>query len=134
MGSECFRFPKVLIVEDNHVAQRIVTRTLTKRNYQVVAAFSGPEAIVQVTAESFDLILMDLQMPGMDGIEAASKIRELENGRNTPVVAFTANATAEYREICRKAGFDGFLAKPVNTSDLLYTVEQFCGNLASMAS
>ena len=134
VGFGSFEFPKVLIVEDNHVAQRIVSRTLTKRNYRVVAAFSGLEAIAQVTSDSFDLILMDLQMPGMDGIEATSKIRELENGKNTPVVAFTANATVEYREMCRKAGFDGFLAKPVNSSDLLSTVEQFCARLHSKAS
>lgn len=134
VGSGSVQFPRVLVVEDNQVAQRIVSSTLTKRNYRVVSALSGPEAIMHVTSGVFDLILMDLQMPGMDGIEAASRIRELENGKSIPVVAFTANATAEYREICRKAGFDGFLAKPVNTSELLSTVEQFCGTLASLAS
>lgn len=134
VGSGSFEFPRVLVVEDNQVAQRIVSSTLTKRNYRVVSALSGPEAIMHVTSGGFDLILMDLQMPGMDGIEAASRIRELENGKSIPVVAFTANATAEYREMCRKAGFHGFLAKPVNTSELLSTVEQFCGTPASLAS
>ncbi len=134
VGSGSFQFPRVLVVEDNQVAQRIVSRTLTKRNYRVVAALSGPEAIIRVSSSRFDLILMDLQMPGMDGIETTSKIRELENGRTVPVVAFTANATPEYREMCRKAGFDGFLAKPVNASELLSTVERFCGTRTSLAS
>lgn len=133
VGSGSFQFPRVLVVEDNQVAQRIVSRTLTRRNYHVVSALNGLDAIVHLTSGVFDLILMDLQMPGMDGIAAATRIRELENGKNIPIVAFTANATAEYREMCRKAGFDGFLAKPVNTSELLSTVEQFCG-AASMAS
>ena len=132
--SGSFPFPRVLVVEDNQVAQRIVTRTLEKKNYKVVSAFSGLDAIVQVKSGVFDLILMDLQMPGMDGIEAASAIRQLENGKNIPVVAFTANTTAEYRAMCRKAGFNGFLAKPVNTNDLLSTVEQFCGKPVSLAS
>ena len=134
LGSGSFQFPRVLVVEDNQVAQRIVSRTLKKKNYSVVSALTGLDAIMQVNSGVFDLILMDLQMPGMDGIEAASKIRQLENGKNIPVVAFTANATAEYREMCRTEGFDGFLAKPVNTSDLISIVKQFCGTPASLAS
>lgn len=118
--------PSVLIVEDNEVAQRIVTKTLSKRNYHVVSAYNGIEAIRQVENSSFDLILMDLQMPEMDGIEATLRIRQSEAGRNIPVVAFTANVTSEYRQLCREAGFDGFLAKPISTAELLTTVESFC--------
>ena len=121
----------VLVVEDNHVAQRIVYRTLMRHDYRVVSAMSGLEAIKAVEGSVFDLILMDLQMPGMDGIEAASCIRHLENGKNIPIVAFTANSTTEYREMCRKAGFQGFLAKPVNVSDLVTTVNEVCGLITS---
>ena len=116
----------VLVVEDNQVAQRIVHRTLAKHNYHVVSAMSGMEAIKAVESTTFDLILMDLQMPGMDGIEAAFQIRQTQNGKNTPIVAFTANSSAEYREMCRQAGFQGFLAKPVNVVDLVSTVDDVC--------
>lgn len=126
--------PSVLIVEDNEVAQRIVTKTLTKRNYHVVSAYNGIEAIRQVEESSFDLILMDLQMPEMDGIEATRRIRQSEAGKNIPIVAFTANVTPEYRLICRDAGFAGFLAKPINTAELLDTVESFCRSGASKTS
>ncbi len=118
--------PSVLVVEDNEVAQRIVTKTLSKRNYRVVSAYNGIEAIHRFEESAFDLILMDLQMPRMDGIEATSRIRESQAGRNVPIVAFTANVTAEYRQMCRDAGFSGFLAKPINTAELLATVEGFC--------
>jgi CheY-like chemotaxis protein/anti-sigma regulatory factor (Ser/Thr protein kinase) len=118
--------PRVLVVEDNEVAQRIVTRTLSKRNYQVVSAYTGLQAIEQVRHSVFDLILMDLQMPEMDGIEAAVRIGQEENGRAVPIVAFTANSTSEYREMCSEAGFAGFLAKPVNATELLNTVDGFC--------
>ena len=119
--------PSVLVVEDNQVAQRIVYRTLVRHDYHVVSAMSGLEAIRAVEESAFDLILMDLQMPGMDGIEAASCIRQLENGKKTPIVAFTANSTTEHRDMCRSAGFQGFLAKPVNVSELVTTVDEVCG-------
>ena len=121
-----FAGSSVLVVEDNEVAQRIVTKTLSKRNYHVVSAYNGLDAIHQVEKCTFDLILMDLQMPEMDGIEAALRIRQSENGKNIPVVAFTANSTTEYRKLCSDAGFAGFLTKPVKTSDLLATVDGFC--------
>ena len=129
-----YHFPSVLVVEDNQVAQRIVSKTLTKRNYRVVSALSGADAIDRVNSGPFDLILMDLQMPGMDGIEAALRIGKLDNGKQTPVVAFTANSTSEYREMCKQAGFKGFLAKPVNVADLVATVENFCGTAVRAGS
>ena len=123
----------VWIVEDNQVAQWIVHALLAWNHYKVVSAHSGPEAIRAIESDSFDLILMDLQMPGINGLDAACCLRRLENSKNTAIVAFTANSTAQYRDLCCRAGFQGFLAKLVNVSDLLATVDYLCGTAAITA-
>ena len=95
---------------------------LHTRGYAVDCASTGTEAIEKARRGSYAAILMDLQLPEMSGIEATRAIRELWLHVNTPIIAFTANTADEYRALCRKEGMQGFLGKPVNSSELLATL------------
>ena len=110
----------VLLAEDNLVNQRLVVRLLEKRGHRVVVAGTGLEALQALEKESFDLVLMDVQMPEMDGLEATAAIREKEksNGRHQPVVALTAHAMKGDREKCMAGGMDGYLSKPIRPQEL----------------
>jgi signal transduction histidine kinase/ActR/RegA family two-component response regulator len=118
---------RVLLVEDNAINQRIAERMLTKRGHAVTAAFDGAEAVRLAAAEEFDVILMDCQMPVMDGFEATRRIRasEQESDRHVPILAMTANAMAGDREQCLAAGMDDYLPKPVKQDALLECVERW---------
>ena len=122
---------RVLVAEDNLVNQRLAQRMLEKAGHQAVIASNGQAAVDAVKNEHFDLVLMDLQMPGMDGFEATAAIRQwqAENPEAPiiPIVAMTAHAMDRHREQCLEAGMNGYLSKPVNPSDLLMTIEQVCG-------
>src|SRR5262249_954139 len=98
---------------------------LEPRGHTVVVANDGYEALAQSSQQPFDLILMDVQMPGMDGFEATARIRERESiaGAHTPIAAMTANAMTGDRERCLAAGMDGYLAKPIRKRELLAIVE-----------
>jgi signal transduction histidine kinase/DNA-binding response OmpR family regulator len=111
---------RVLIAEDNLVNQRLVTRMLEKRGHFVVVAGNGREALEALEKESFDLVLMDLQMPVMDGFEATSAIRKKEGDRGVriPVVALTAHAMKGDREKCLAGGMDAYLTKPIRPQEL----------------
>jgi signal transduction histidine kinase/DNA-binding response OmpR family regulator len=110
----------VLLAEDNLVNQRLVVRLLEKRGHRVVVAGTGLEALQALEKESFDLVLMDVQMPEMDGLEATTAIREKEksSGRHQPVVALTAHAMKGDREKCMAGGMDGYLSKPIRPQEL----------------
>lgn len=111
----------VLLVEDNPVNQRVALGMLTREGHTVTVAGSGDEALTQFRAKSFDVVLMDIQMPGLDGITAAEQIRELEirtRRARTPIVAVTAHAMASDRDRCLHAGMDGYLAKPFRPEEL----------------
>ncbi|MCC6409144.1 MAG: response regulator, partial [Planctomycetes bacterium] len=111
----------VLVVEDNAVNQRVVLRMLEKLGAQAVAVSGGAAALEATATQTFDLVLMDCQMPGMDGFTAARAIREREvaHGRaRLPIVALTANALSGDRERCLEAGMDDYLTKPVSMGDL----------------
>jgi PAS domain S-box-containing protein len=116
-GSESLR---VLVAEDNAVNQRLIVRLLEKRGHRVVVAGNGREAVEAQEKEKFDLILMDMQMPEMDGFEATAVIREKENsGReHIAIVALTAHAMKGDREKCLAVGMDGYLAKPIRHQEL----------------
>jgi two-component system sensor histidine kinase/response regulator len=122
---------RVLLAEDNPVNQRLATRLLEKRGHRDVVASNGRQALEALERASFDLVLMDVQMPEMDGFEATAAIREKEkaNGQHLPVIAVTAHAMKGDRERCLAAGMDGYLAKPIRQQELddllqSYTVHQ----------
>ena len=112
----------ILLVEDNILNQRIVTFSLKKFNHAVVIANNGVEAIERFREKKFDVILMDLMMPVMDGLEATIKIREEEllNGtqKRTPIIALTANTMDNDRDKCISFGMDEFMSKPFDIEKL----------------
>jgi len=124
-GSQRFQGIGVLVAEDNRINQVVVTRLLTKRGLRPVVANNGLEAVALVQQQPFDLVLMDMQMPEMDGLEATRQIRMLERGssRRLPVIALTANAMADHREQCLEAGMDGYLSKPIDPAALFAEME-----------
>lgn len=116
---------RILVAEDNSVAQRVVKHVLSRVPYEVCCVPSGMEAIKAASVGRFDLVLMDLQMPDMDGIETTARLRKVPGYAGVPVIALTANATDEYRRLCRRHGLQGFLAKPIEPPELLETVARF---------
>jgi two-component system, sensor histidine kinase and response regulator len=119
----------ILLVEDNVVNQRVAGRLLEKRGHRVVLAGNGLEALKALEQETYDLVLMDVQMPEMDGLEATAKIREMERHttRHQPVIALTARAMKGDLEDCMSAGMDGYLAKPIRTEELDDVLEKYAG-------
>jgi CheY-like chemotaxis protein len=119
------RARRILLAEDGLVNQRVVVELLKARGHDVVVASNGQEALATLDRESFDLVLMDVQMPVMDGFEATAAIRsrERESGAHVPVIALTAHAMSGDRERCLQAGMDGYLAKPVRADELYAAVE-----------
>jgi CheY-like chemotaxis protein len=111
---------RVLLAEDNPVNQRLQSRLLEKLGHTVTVAENGQEAVAAAESDDFDLIVMDVQMPEMDGLKAASIIcsRQKAKGRKVPILALTAHAAPEDRERCRVAGMDGYLSKPVRIAEL----------------
>ena len=115
---------RVLLVEDNAVNQMVAESLLERRGFDVVVASNGREGVDAFQRERFDLVLMDIQMPEMDGFEALAAIRAIEEptGRHTPVVALTAHALKEDRERCLAAGMDDYLSKPIEAAKLYETI------------
>jgi CheY-like chemotaxis protein len=116
---------RVLVIDDNSVAQTIASHALRRQSYEVQCAGDGLEALDAASKSHFDVILMDLQMPGWDGFETAARIRQLADYRETPIIAVTANCSDENRARCASCGMQDFLAKPVRTRDLVQTVEKY---------
>lgn len=118
---------RVLLVEDNAVNRTIATKLLEKRGHVVVAVENGALAVEITASEAFDVVLMDIQMPVMDGLTATTKIREREHttGRHVPIIAVTAHALDDDRRRCLAAGMDDFLPKPIRSSDLFEKVARF---------
>jgi signal transduction histidine kinase/CheY-like chemotaxis protein len=112
---------RLLLVEDNPVNQLLATRVLEKQGHQVVAVANGQEAIEISNRDRFDAVLMDVQMPVVDGLTATRQIREREKltGVHLPIIALTARAMDEDQSICAAAGMDAFLSKPIQASQLL---------------
>jgi CheY-like chemotaxis protein/HPt (histidine-containing phosphotransfer) domain-containing protein len=116
---------RVLLAEDGLVNQKLAVGLLQKYGHQVVVAGNGQEAIEALQSREFDLVLMDVQMPGMDGLQATRRIRaaETESHRRIPIIAMTAHAMKGDRERCLAAGMDEYLAKPLKADDLYATIE-----------
>ena len=110
---------QVLLAEDNLVNQEVATELLRSAGLEVEVVGNGAEAIEKVRSRAFDLVLMDVQMPDVDGLQAARTVRMLRNGRTVPIIAMTANAFGDDREACLAAGMNDHIAKPVDP-DLLY--------------
>jgi len=116
---------RILLVEDNPVNQLVAKGMLAKLGCQVELATQGVEALARLEEEAFDLVLMDCNMPVMDGYEATRRIRERGHWPGLPIVALTANAMPEERDRCRAAGMDDYLAKPFRREDLLAVVDRW---------
>jgi CheY-like chemotaxis protein len=118
---------RILIAEDNVVNQKLTFRLLERRGHSVVLTSTGLEAIEAFDKERFDLILMDVQMPDMDGLEATLQIRarEKQTGTHTPIVALTAHALKGDKERCVAAGMDGYINKPIEADKFIQMVEEF---------
>lgn len=114
---------KILVAEDSPVLQRIVLHQLKGLNCEVVVASTGLEAVEAVRQSDFDLILMDWQMPALDGIQATQEIRLLENGATVPIVAMTANAMEGDRNACLDAGMNDYISKPFSLQQLSEMIE-----------
>ena len=117
---------RILLAEDNEVNRKLAQRLLEKQGHSVLTAEDGRQALEILDRETVDLVLMDVQMPGMDGIEATAEIRRREKpGAHMPVIALTAHAMSGDREHCLAAGMDGYLSKPIQPEELRKAIEAF---------
>jgi CheY-like chemotaxis protein len=117
---------RVLLAEDNPVNQVLAVRLLEKQHHKVTVARTGAEAVAAVKQGGFDLVLMDVQMPEMDGLEATGIIREWEGtaGGHLPIVAVTAHAIKGDEERCLRAGTDAYISKPINPKQLFEVISR----------
>jgi two-component system, cell cycle response regulator DivK len=115
--------PKILLVEDNEMNRDMLSRRLTRNGFEVVVAIDGAQAVAMAAAESPDLILMDMSLPVMDGLEATRQVKAAAATRSIPVIALTANALVEDRERALAAGCNDFDTKPVELPRLLEKVK-----------
>jgi PAS domain S-box-containing protein len=122
---------QILLAEDNAVNQKFAVRAIEKAGHAVVVASNGREALERWQQDAFDVILMDIQMPEMDGFEATARIRELEQaneaGPHIPIIAMTANAMKGDKERCLEAGMDGYVSKPVKRQTLFAEIDRVLG-------
>ncbi len=127
------RSERILVVEDNPVNQRLAMKQLERLGFKASAVSNGQEAIEAAMHADYDLVLMDCQMPEMDGYEATAEIRRREqrDGGHVTIVAMTANALAEDRTACLEAGMDDYLAKPVSLADLRSVIDRWIGPQAN---
>ena len=118
---------QILLVEDNAKNMKLLRDVLRASGYRTLEASTGGRALVLAAAYGPALVLMDIRLPDMDGVEALSRLRMDGRTASIPVLAVTAQAMRGDRERFREAGFDGYLSKPVDIDELLTTVEQHCG-------
>jgi CheY-like chemotaxis protein len=126
---------RVLLAEDNAVNRKVATRLLEKRGHHVVVTSNGKEALAALQKDTYDLVLMDVQMPEMDGLEATRAIRVLEQGTgfHQQVIALTAYAMSGDRERCLEAGMDGYLTKPLRPQELDQLLASYAQRVARSA-
>jgi len=124
----------ILLAEDNLINQKVARRLLKDMGYRVEVAANGEEAVRMVRESRYDAVLMDCQMPGMDGYSAAAEIRRGENGaRRIPIIAMTAHVFTGDRDKCLAAGMDDYLTKPIQPEILRQTIEKWIGNVEERA-
>jgi CheY-like chemotaxis protein len=129
--TEARRNLRVLLAEDNVVNQEVAATMLRRRGHQVDVVGDGVEAVAAVQRAAYDVVLMDVQMPEMDGFEATAAIRKIPEGVGLPIIALTAHALAGERERCLEHGLDGYLSKPVKAQELFAAVEGWGGQRAA---
>lgn len=118
---------KLLIVEDDKIIRMVIEKFSIRKGWKVVLAEDGNAALDAYQKQKFDVIIMDCQMPVLDGYKATGAIRKLESqsGTHTPIIAMTANALEGFRETCLNAGMDDYLTKPIDTSGFYAIVERW---------
>jgi CheY-like chemotaxis protein len=120
---------EILLVEDNLLNQKVVTFNLRKYNYNVTSVMYGTEAIELFKTKKFDLILMDIMLPELDGFQITEIIRQLEKEnsemKRIPIIALTANALDNDRDKCYNAGMDEYLSKPFTSEELIAVIDKF---------
>lgn len=115
---------RILLVEDNKVNQLVAIAMLSTRGYEIEIAENGVQAVEAVAKSRFDVILMDIQMPKMNGVDATKEIRQLASDRcSIPIIAVTANAMRGDRETYLAAGMDDYISKPINSKQLIEKIE-----------
>ncbi|WAQ84478.1 hypothetical protein PtA15_5A48 [Puccinia triticina] len=134
MGGREAQSRRILLVDDNPVNVQVGTRLLSLLGYEVDSTTNGSEAVTKACGITFDLILMDCQMPGLDGLSATQKIREYEahfpsreRNQPVPIIALTTNVSESNQADCRRSGMDGFLSKPLEITRLQATLLTFLG-------
>ncbi len=115
---------RILLVEDNLANQLVAMAYLTRAGHSVEKAGTGVEAIDMFYAQDFDLVLMDIQMPSIDGLECARMIRTGPRNSSVPIIALTANALRRDQQKCLEAGMNGYFAKPVDWDGLLHRIAE----------
>jgi signal transduction histidine kinase/ActR/RegA family two-component response regulator len=118
---------RILVAEDNAVNQQVITRLLSRHGHEITIAINGRDALQAMVRTSFDIVLMDVQMPEMTGLEAAAAIRRAEagSGVHVPIIAMTAHAMKGDREKCLASGMDGYIAKPIRSAELFNALAEF---------
>jgi two-component system cell cycle response regulator DivK len=117
---------QILVVEDNERNMRLFCDVLQASGYRTLEATTGESAVALAIDRGPDLVLMDIQLPDIDGVEALGRLRADERSASLPVLALTAQAMEGDRERFLAAGFDGYLSKPVNIADFITTVKRYC--------
>jgi CheY-like chemotaxis protein len=135
-GEQIFVAPSglnILLAEDNPINQKLALTLLSQAGNQVVIANNGREAVELARQSNFDLVLMDMQMPEMGGIEATLLIREHESGARIPIIALTANAMQSDQQRCLEAGMDAYLSKPIQKAELFRLIAKVTGGCSTGA-
>lgn len=118
---------RILVVDDNRISQQVIRAMLAKGGWRVESASGGEEALALLSASpsAYAAVLMDIQMPGMDGYETTRRLREIPGCEHAPILALTADVSDEVRRNCREAGMNGFLQKPVHIRELLAAIQEW---------
>ena len=117
---------RILVVEDNELNMKLLRDVLVATGYRTLEATTGTEAVELAAAHEPDLVLMDIQLPDIDGVQALHRLRADDRTAGIPVLAVTAQAMQGDRQLFLAAGFDGYVSKPVNVRELIGTVREHC--------
>ena len=124
--AQILRGKRVLLTEDNRINQLVASKMLTRIGLLVDIANNGEEAIKRINETAYDLVLMDIQMPIMDGLEATRLIRQDARFMNLPIIAMSAGVTLDEKSACDQAGMTGFIGKPIISSELTNKLVDLC--------